>query len=152
MNDETYEARGRHLLLTLFGCSGQNLNDEAFLRELTMRAATASGATVLQLASHKFQPQGITAVAVLAESHASLHTYPESSVVFWDCFTCGDSCDPMQTVQVLVDALEPSKTDAQIVERGLKLESTGLKSLDPKSVDPKSVDPKSVEGDAMRRR
>jgi S-adenosylmethionine decarboxylase len=114
----TYEARGTHLLLTLSGCGLVNLNDETFLRDLTERAATATGATVLQLASQKFSPQGVTAIAVLAESHASLHTYPESAVVFWDCFTCGDSCEPALSVPVLIEALKPLSVDQQIVSRG----------------------------------
>src|ERR1700676_1848643 len=87
-----YEARGLHLLVTLRGCSPQMLNDEDRLRQVTHAAAEATGATVLQVCSHRFSPQGITVVVVLAESHASLHTYPESGVVFWDCFTCGSTC------------------------------------------------------------
>jgi S-adenosylmethionine decarboxylase len=113
-----YEARGTHLLLTLSRCAVENLNDESYLRDLTERAATATGATVLQLASQRFSPQGVTAVAVLAESHASLHTYPESAVVFWDCFTCGDTCIPSRSVEVLVEALKPEQVNQQTVARG----------------------------------
>ena len=53
------------------------------------RAAAATGATVLQVICQRFAPQGVTALALLAESHASLHTYPEAGLAFWDCFTCG---------------------------------------------------------------
>jgi S-adenosylmethionine decarboxylase len=113
-----YEARGTHLLLTLSGCRVDNLNDETFLRDLTDRAATATGATVLQIASQKFSPQGVTAIAVLAESHASLHTYPESAVVFWDCFTCGETCQPERSIELLVKALEPASVDQQMIARG----------------------------------
>jgi S-adenosylmethionine decarboxylase len=78
----------------------------------------------LQLASQKFSPQGVTAIAVLAESHASLHTYPESAVVFWDCFTCGDSCEPALSVPVLIEALKPLSVDQQIVSRGQPIPPT----------------------------
>jgi len=113
-----HEARGTHLLLTLFNCASELLNDEEQLRKLLNKAAIASGATVLKLESHKFNPQGVTAFAVLAESHASLHTYPESGVVFFDCFTCGTTCDPTKCVQVLVDVLRPEATQHRYIERG----------------------------------
>ena len=112
-----HEATGTHLLLTLRGCSVDILNDEVALSELARSAAEATGATVLQICAHKFAPQGVTALAVLAESHASLHTYPESAVVFWDCFTCGTTCSPELSVQVLVQALKPTSINKQIVAR-----------------------------------
>ncbi len=112
----TFEARGTHLLLTLKDCA-VDLNDEALLRDVVDRAAKATGATVLQLTSHRFHPQGITVLAVLAESHASLHTYPESSTVFWDCFTCGDTCVPEKSIDVLTEGLKPHTINKQIVSR-----------------------------------
>src|SRR5260221_342509 len=99
------EIIGSHLVLTLRGCSVTILDDEVRLSELTRLAAEATRATVLQVCSHRFSPQGVTVLAVLAESHASLHTYPEFNIVFWDCFTCGDTCDPEQSVEVLIEAL-----------------------------------------------
>lgn len=113
-----HEAKGMHLLLTLFNCASDLLNDEEQLRKLINKAAVASGATVMKLDSQKFEPQGVTAFAVLAESHASLHTYPESRTVFFDCFTCGTTCDPTQCVAVLVDALKPEATQHRYIERG----------------------------------
>jgi S-adenosylmethionine decarboxylase len=114
----THEARGTHLLLTLFGCPTNLLNDETAMRELTQQAAEATGATVLQISSHQFTPHGVTALAVLAESHASIHTYPESGVVFWDCFTCGQTCKPELSISPLVDTLNPSSIQKQIILRG----------------------------------
>lgn len=113
-----YEAVGRHLLITLKGCRGDIINDEDKLREVATLAIEPTKATVLQVLSHRFSPQGVTVLLVLAESHASLHTYPESNVVFWDCFTCGETCDPEQSVSVLVDMLKPSVVEKQIVPRG----------------------------------
>ncbi len=85
---------------------------------LAERAALSTGATILQMSSRKFDPQGVTALVLLAESHASLHTYPESGVLFWDCFTCGDTCDPQLSVAVLQDVLRPTKVKADIILRG----------------------------------
>lgn len=112
-----HEAEGLHLLLTLSGCSAELLNNEQFLRDLTEQAAKATRATVLRVVSQKFSPQGVTVLAMLAESHASLHTYPESGVVFWDCFTCGDTCKPEASVACLVSALTPQKIQQQLVAR-----------------------------------
>jgi len=112
-----YEARGTHLLLTLTDCSSPVIHDAERLKELVKAAAEATGATVLEIVAHRFHPQGTTAVAVLAESHASLHTYPESATVFWDCFTCGSNCCPDLSEEILVKALCPSKVNKQIVVR-----------------------------------
>jgi S-adenosylmethionine decarboxylase len=112
-----YEAQGKHLLLTLSGCASKLLDSEQYLRGVARNAAIAAGATVLQVFSHKFSPQGITVLVVLAESHASLHTYPESGVVFWDCFTCGHTCKPDRSAQVLIDTLIPTHIDKQIILR-----------------------------------
>lgn len=113
-----YEAVGTHLLLTLRGCAISVLNDEVQLRELAKQAAESTGATVRQVLSHRFSPHGITVLIVLAESHASLHTYPESGVVFWDCFTCGSVCKPNLSVPVLVEALQPVTFTEELVSRG----------------------------------
>jgi S-adenosylmethionine decarboxylase proenzyme len=113
-----YEAVGTHLLLTLSDCRAALLNDADGLKALVQRAAEATGATVLQIVAHRFQPQGTTVVAVLAESHASLHTYPESQTVFFDCFTCGSSCQPELSEEILAEALMPERVSKKIVLRG----------------------------------
>jgi S-adenosylmethionine decarboxylase len=112
-----YEASGRHLLLTLRECAPDLLNDEQALRQLIVKAAEASGATVLSVSSNRFQPQGVTALALLAESHASLHTYPEANLVFWDCFTCGTVCDPELSIPVLAAALNAKVISHRVVSR-----------------------------------
>jgi len=112
-----YPARGKHLLVTLSGCDANLLNDAEKMLDLTREAAISTGATVLNLVSHAFSPQGVTALALLAESHASLHTYPEAGVVFWDCFTCGDTCDPNLSVDVLKQALKPLSVRVEMIHR-----------------------------------
>jgi S-adenosylmethionine decarboxylase len=116
--DTFHEARGVHLLLTLKDCQTTELiHDGEGLRKLVVAAAEAAGATVMETIVHKFQPQGLSVLAVLAESHASLHTYPESNTVFWDCFTCGTTCDPELSEEVLSEALQPSAVNKLLVER-----------------------------------
>ncbi len=71
--------KSKHLLLELYRCDCEKLNDESFLRCTLNRAAKLANATVLNLISNKFEPQGVTAIALLAESHISIHTWPESN-------------------------------------------------------------------------
>ena len=68
-NDETIIHSSKHLLLELYKCNHEKLNDESFLRCTLDKAAKLAKATVLNLISNKFEPQGVTAIALLAESH-----------------------------------------------------------------------------------
>jgi S-adenosylmethionine decarboxylase len=108
---------GRHLLLDLVGCDPARLDDEAALRALAAKAACVAGATVLSVHSHRFSPQGVTVVVLLAESHASLHTFPESGLAFWDCFTCG-AADPERTTAVIAAGLAASEFSPRTLSRG----------------------------------
>ena len=67
---------GKHFLLNLYGCSSILLNDEHFLIDLMENAAVVSGATVLKTVFHKFDPQGVTIICLLSESHISIHNWP----------------------------------------------------------------------------
>ena len=75
-NDQKLSHQSKHLLLELYRCDYEKLNDESFLRCTLNRAAKLANATVLNLISNKFEPQGVTAIALLAESHISIHTWP----------------------------------------------------------------------------
>jgi S-adenosylmethionine decarboxylase len=85
---------GKHCILELYDCDPGKLNDEAFIRTSIATAAKEAGATVLHLISHHFQPQGVTGLVLLAESHLSIHTWPESGYAAVDVFTCGDHTMP----------------------------------------------------------
>lgn len=111
---------GRHMLVTLMGCNSEALANQAALVSLVSEAAKASGATVLGVHWYAFEPQGLTAVAILAESHASLHTYPERGMAFWDCFTCGTTCRPENSVPKLVEVLQPQHLRQKLIARAAK--------------------------------
>ena len=97
---------GKHCILELYGCSAARLDDEPFLRSAITQAVQLAGATLLQLISHRFAPQGVTGLALLAESHLSIHTWPESGYAAVDVFTCGDHTMPERACQELVEALQ----------------------------------------------
>ena len=97
---------GKHCILELYHCRADRLDDEAFLRSSITQAVHEAGATLLQLISHRFSPQGVTALALLAESHLSIHTWPESGYAAVDVFTCGDHTMPERACIVLSEELD----------------------------------------------
>ena len=92
---------GKHCILELYECDELKLNDEAFIRTTITTAAKMAGATLLNLITHHFEPQGVTGLALLAESHISIHTWPENGYAAVDVFTCGDHAMPERACDVL---------------------------------------------------
>lgn len=109
---------GRHVLAELYDASRAVLDDPVALHEALHKALTDAGATVRELHAHQFTPQGVTVLAMLSESHASIHTYPESGAAFVDVFTCGDAADPELAVRVLATRLAAGSLRSRTVSRG----------------------------------
>ena len=116
-NDEKLIHHSNHFLLELYRCDHEKLNDESFLRCTLNNAAKLANATVLNLISNKFEPQGVTAIALLAESHLSIHTWPEAHYSAVDIFTCGQNMLPEIASQYLIDALKAEEHFLRIIER-----------------------------------
>ena len=116
-NDKKRIHQSKHFLLELYGCDYEKLNDESFLRCTLNRAAKLAKATVLNLISNKFKPQGVTAIALLAESHISIHTWPESNYSAVDIFTCGQNMMPELASQYLIEALKADEHSLRVIER-----------------------------------
>lgn len=110
---------GTHLIAELAGCDREALNDEEFLRDKLREAAQIAGATVLSVHSHKFTPVGVTAFALLAESHISIHTWPELGYAAADAFTCGQSMHTELAIESVAHALDSKNTKIVTVKRGL---------------------------------
>ena len=98
----------RHVLFTLKGCSMVLLDDEQYIRDVIYHASVKCQSTLLALNSHKFDPQGVTCVAMLAESHISIHTWPELGMAVCDVFTCGDHTTPQKGVDYMKRVLYAS--------------------------------------------
>ena len=116
-NDEKLMYQSKHLLLELYRCDYDKLNDESFLCCALNRAAKLAKATVLNLISNKFEPQGVTAIALLAESHISIHTWPESNYSAVDIFTCGQNMMPELASQHLIESLMAKEYSLRVIER-----------------------------------
>jgi S-adenosylmethionine decarboxylase len=106
---------GTHLIIDLYGGSG--LDDPPRIEAALRRAVDAAGATLLGLHLHRFAPQGVTGVAILAESHITVHTWPERGFAAFDAFMCGDA-NPTAVVQVLAEAFETDKVQTRTLTRG----------------------------------
>lgn len=112
------EVVGRHVIAELLGGNPNLLNDERYLRAALKEAAERAGGTVLDVTSHKFTPQGVTALALLSESHISIHTWPEHGYAAVDVFTCGIHTNPQLACDFLKKALECTGESVKVLERG----------------------------------
>ncbi|MBG6221724.1 MULTISPECIES: adenosylmethionine decarboxylase [unclassified Janthinobacterium] len=108
---------GTHLLADLSGIAAKRLRDSVALERLLREAAVAAGAQVLHSHFHSFGAgQGITGVVLLAESHISIHTWPECSFAAVDIFMCG-AARPQLALDLIKDALQATQCQLQSVRR-----------------------------------
>ncbi|GIP49522.1 S-adenosylmethionine decarboxylase proenzyme precursor [compost metagenome] len=114
-----YSTFGRHVAVDAWGVDFEVLNNAGLLEAHLVEAAEACGATVLSIQSRQFEPQGATVLVMLSESHLSIHTYPERGFAAIDCYTCGEMVDPQLAIDYLVTVLNPEKTYAKKLIRGL---------------------------------
>jgi S-adenosylmethionine decarboxylase len=108
-----------HLIVEFYGA--QNLTGAAEMEQALRAASTAAGATVLASNLHDFgEGHGVTGVVLLAESHISVHTWPEYGYAAIDVFMCGD-CEPSRSVTVLRDFFTPGREEITELRRGVGL-------------------------------
>ena len=107
---------GTHLLIDLWGA--ENLTDPTHIDAALRDAALESGATILHSHFHHFSPNGgVSGVVVLAESHISIHTWPERGFAAVDIFMCG-ACDPHRALPILRRAFSPAEIRLDEQRRG----------------------------------
>ena len=111
---------GRHIIAELHGCDPGLLTDLEQAIEILREAVRVSGATYLGEFYKVFEPWGgLTAIVALAESHISIHTWPEYRYAALDIFTCGETADPWKAYEYVVEAYKPEKVNVTEVKRGL---------------------------------
>ena len=109
----------RQVLVEYYGCSQILLNDLAQVREIMMEAVRRSGAHIVTDVFHLFAPQGISGVIVIAESHVSIHTWPEFGYAAVDIFTCGMHVDPWTIQSYIADHFKSTSVSTVELQRGL---------------------------------
>jgi S-adenosylmethionine decarboxylase len=107
---------GKHYILNLYGCKFELLDDLEFLLNLLIDSALLCGATILQKSYHKFEPQGVTIILLLAESHISIHTVPERGEAYADVFTCSE-VDPVVGCHKIIQELNPESYNLEFIGR-----------------------------------
>ena len=109
---------GKHLLIDLYGCPADLLNDVAALETVMVEAAHRAGATVLNTTFHRFSPCGVSGVVVIQESHLTIHTWPEQGFAAIDLFTCGEQTRPRRALAYLKRTLQSEHCEVQRLVRG----------------------------------
>lgn len=118
MSTPPYRPAGAHLLADLYGVDAHKLVEAETIEALLRNSALAAGAQILHSHFHAFGAgQGVTGVVLLAESHISIHTWPEFGFAAADIFMCGNA-EPERALQVIQKALQPASCEVQSITRG----------------------------------
>ncbi len=110
---------GIHLLLELKKCKPYILADLQFVETAMLDAAVNAKATIVEHKFHEFNPFGISGMVIIAESHLSIHTWPEYDYAAVDIFTCGDVIKPQIAAQFLIERFGSLEPQMMEVKRGL---------------------------------
>ncbi len=116
----------QHLLVELFDCDTDTLEDLSLLTTLLEAAAHAANVTIVKSVFHQYSPQGITGIVIIEESHLSIHTWPEYAYASVDFYTCGDGL-PEQALHVIKKGLGSKRTETIMIDRGMSLSETAMK-------------------------
>lgn len=121
-------ALGIHLLIELRQCNPRLLDDLEYVKETMVEAAKFMDAQIIGESFHRFNPQGITGVLAIAESHLSIHTWPELDYAAADIFTCGLEQNPQAAARVIIERMESKDPSIQTIERGIEAPASVARS------------------------
>ena len=116
-------ALGRHLLLEMFDCDPDAINNLEAVKGALVEAAKRAQATIVDVVFHEFNPFGISGVVVIAESHLTIHTWPEYRYAAVDIFSCGEVLQPEVAANYLVEQFAAERTSIVEMQRGMFLNS-----------------------------
>ncbi|MBU4298855.1 adenosylmethionine decarboxylase [Patescibacteria group bacterium] len=107
---------GKHLIAEFW--DGEIIENEKKLKKILLEAVKKAKNTPLEVVVHKFNPHGITAVVLLAESHIALHAWPEFNYLAIDIFTCGEKAMPEKALEYFKKVFKPKKVEIREIKRG----------------------------------
>ena len=110
-------SNGRHLILDLYDCDPEILDDYGELQRLLEASLVIAKANILRIIGEKFEPQGVTLLALLAESHASIHTWPQLGYAAIDLYTCGDTTQTHKAAEFLKTKLRAKECEQKEIQR-----------------------------------
>lgn len=120
------DALGKHLILELKQCDKTLLNDLDYVKDSMMEAARTIGATIVDETFHKFSPLGVTGVVAIAESHLTIHTWPEYAYAAVDVFSCSDTFEPQKAAVFLKERFRAIESSTTEIARGILSELASL--------------------------
>ncbi len=123
------EALGRQILVEFYDCESGSINDVEYIEESMLNATKEARATIISHNFHKFSPYGVSGVVVIAESHVTIHTWPEYNYAAIDIFTCGDTIDPWIIQENLKEAFGSKNVSNMEMKRGMFRVPQGQKLL-----------------------
>lgn len=119
MTSQNVEVLSQHVLLDLYECDVELIDDLEYVKKTLIDTAKRMNCTLLKDTFHRFSPQGVSGVLVIAESHLSIHTWPEQRFAALDLFTCGDTSQLEEMPGILEKAFKASRVDYKIYPRGM---------------------------------
>lgn len=111
-------AFGRHFIVELCACSADAIADAEVVERALVLAAERAGATILDRHFHRFEPHGVSGLVIIAESHLSIHTWPEHRYAAVDIFTCGEHMAPERGIELLIAQLGAGSCHVTELTRG----------------------------------
>lgn len=127
---------GRHILAEFSGCDMDLLNDLPAIETILKEAARRADATIVDTVFHRYNPHGLSGVVVIAESHISIHTWPEYGYAAADFFTCGEQVDPWKACLYMKDMLRCAEMTTREVPRGIPDQSDEIIPHKPPDTHP----------------
>lgn len=118
-------ALGTHLIVDLYDCSSEALDDLEGVRRAMIEAAEEMDATVVTDEFHRFEPHGISGTVVISESHLTIHSWPEHAFAAIDVFSCADHVDTDCAIEVVEGAFSPERIEVERLARGAEVVDRG---------------------------
>ncbi len=112
------ECVGVHLLVELVGCDPERIRFIEAVEPVLLEAVRESGASYIGHTFHQFQPEGVTGVVLISESHFGLHTWPEFKYASFDILTCGKKMNPYAAIEIVANGFKASQTIVKEFPRG----------------------------------
>lgn len=115
------KAEGKQLIAEFHGCSGEAIQRADAIEQALGEALNYAGLTFVKTVAHQFTPQGATVIAIISESHVSIHTFPEAGHVSIDIYTCTGGEKHQRLIDYLAKQFKPEKIEQLEVNRGVLL-------------------------------
>jgi len=109
---------GSHFIIELINCAPDSLGKVPDVERVMAQVVQKSKTTMVGSSFHQFQPEGVTGVILISESHIFIHTWPEERYAAADIFTCGQEMDPEIAIQVMKEGFEATEVRYQVIKRG----------------------------------